>query len=261
MTRKRPRRKADRPQPDTSAAVLVYGLHAARAVLENPSRRVVKVWASENAAGKLGHTPAQNSQPLEITTARELNKMAPEGAVHQGVVVQTAPLPRHGADHHLLAAPSPENGPLVALDQVTDPRNVGAIMRAAAAFGACAMVMTRHHRPPETGVLAKAASGALEHVPIIEVGNLARTLADLGTRGFQVLGLDSDGQTLLEDIALTAQPVLVMGSEGAGLRRLTRERCEAICRLGATGAIRSLNVSAAAAVALHTLVLRRNQLT
>ncbi|MHA1524461.1 MAG: TrmH family RNA methyltransferase [Alphaproteobacteria bacterium] len=260
MAHKKTHRKPDRAKRKAPSLVHIYGLHAARAALENPAREVVKIWATANAANKLGHSNQPGAQPLEITTARALDALAPAGAVHQGVVVQAMPLPRRGADDPLLEAPHSGTGPLIALDQVTDPRNVGAILRAAAAFGASALLVTRHHRPTETGVLAKAASGGLEHVPIIEIGNLARTLGDLTARGFQVLGLDSDGTNLLEEITVTAQPVLVMGSEGAGLRRLTRERCETICRLNATGEIRSLNVSAAAAVALHTLVQRRTQI-
>lgn len=255
MARKKIRQHAHRPRA-TGPEVLIYGLHAARAALANPARKIVRIWATANAAARI-HDDKPAVAPFEVTTARALDAMLTDGAVHQGIVVQALPLPRQTGDHPILLEPRAENGPIVALDQVTDPRNVGAIMRAAAAFGASAMMMTRHHRPPESGVLAKAASGGLEYLPIIEIGNLARTLAELGDRGFHVLGLDSEAPVLLEQIDITTQAVLVMGAEGDGLRRLTRERCETLCRLNTTGVIRSLNVSTAAAVALHALAARR----
>ena len=142
---------------------------------------------------------------------------------------------------------------------MTDPHNVGAIIRSAAVFGASGLVMTRRNAPELSGVLAKAASGALEHVPAVLVTNLARAMEELADNGLQRIGLDGEADGLIEDADLSGPVALILGSEGRGLRRLTREGCDRLCRIGATGAIASLNVSNAAAVAMHTVALRRRQ--
>jgi 23S rRNA (guanosine2251-2'-O)-methyltransferase len=166
-------------------------------------------------------------------------------AVHQGVVLDVEPLPPLALDQ------VETRGLLLVLDQVTDPQNVGAALRSAAAFGASGVILTERHSPPLTGALAKAASGALDIVPVILVKNLAQTLAELGERGFLRVGLAEDADMALEKATLARPLALVLGAEGKGLRHLTRERCDLICRISTQSALASLNVSNAAAVALH----------
>ncbi|WP_445730625.1 TrmH family RNA methyltransferase [Methylocystis sp. IM2] len=168
--------------------------------------------------------------------------------MHQGLLLEARPLPE--AD---LSDIETKSGVVLALDQITDPHNVGAILRTACAFGVDALIVTERHSPEFTGVLAKAASGALEHVTIVTVVNLSRALDDLRERGYSVIGLDSEGSEPIESIRLAAPLALILGAEGKGLRRLTRERCDAIARLDLPGPIKSLNVSNACAAALTAI--------
>jgi 23S rRNA (guanosine2251-2'-O)-methyltransferase len=165
--------------------------------------------------------------------------------VHQGVALEAEPLPPVALDD--IGA----SGMLLVLDQITDPQNVGALLRSAAAFGAAGLIMTERHSPPLHGVLAKAASGALDLVPVILVKNLAQSLAELGERGFLRVGLAEEGAQALETASLTRPLALVLGAEGKGLRQLTRQHCDLVCRISTQSALTSLNVSNAAAVALH----------
>lgn len=233
-----------RPAAET---VTIWGLHAVSAALANPRRAVLSLRATENAARRLAHLLADRDVAVGIVDPRTLGAGLPPETVHQGAVLTCAPLEPCGLDD------APAGRPLIALDQVTDPRNVGAILRVAAAFGAGGIIVTRRHRPEESGVIAKAASGGLEHVPLIEVGNLARALGEAQARGYWVVGLDSEAPEILAPEAVQGVPLLVLGAEGAGLRRLTRERCDVLCRLELTGPIRSLNVATATALALQTL--------
>ncbi len=170
--------------------------------------------------------------------------------MHQGLLLEA----RHLEPIEIEDIPSA--GTVLVLDQVTDPHNVGAIIRTAAAFGVVALVMTDRHAPEISGTLAKTASGGLEHVPVALVVNLARALDQLGRRGFHRIGLDSAGESSLEDAALTGPLALVLGAEGKGLRRLTRERCDVLARLDMPGPIKSLNVSNACVAALTIVKLR-----
>ncbi len=236
-----PRSPAER-RPQT---LWIYGIHPVLAALANPRRTVRRIVATRNGAARLTEAGAAFPQPPEEATPRLLDKLLGGEAVHQGVAIEVAPLPPLALD--ALA----DARLIVVLDQVTDPHNVGAIVRSAAAFAADAVVVTARHAPTETGVLAKAASGALDTVAWIEVGNLARALADLGAMGFTRIGLDSEADTPLEDAVAGGRIALVLGAEGKGLRRLTRETCDRLARLSVPGAIASLNVSNAAALALY----------
>ncbi|WP_423314727.1 23S rRNA (guanosine(2251)-2'-O)-methyltransferase RlmB [Azospirillum sp. 11R-A] len=243
--------------------VLLYGLHPVAAALTNPERRIHRLMVTDSGRAALepaiAAARAQGLQRPEASPAdrMELDRMLPPGAVHQGVVIDASPLPDLGIEDLCNELAGETSAIIVALDQVTDPHNVGAILRSAAAFGARAVVVTERHAPETTGVLAKSASGALEAVPLIRVTNLARALTDLQQNGFWSVGLAESGPSTLAKLNLTGKTVLVMGAEGSGLRRLTMERCDAIARLPTGGPVGSLNVSNAAAVALYEVARLR----
>ncbi|HSG96121.1 MAG TPA: 23S rRNA (guanosine(2251)-2'-O)-methyltransferase RlmB [Afifellaceae bacterium] len=232
------------------ARQIIYGWHSALAALQNPERVIHAVHATENAASRLAKTGLALSK-LEIGDSRVIDRIAGAGAVHQGLAIICSPLPDRGlAD--LAGA-----GLIVVLDQITDPHNVGAIARSAAAFGAGGLVLTARHGPEDSSVLAKAASGGLEHVPVIRVANLARALDQIADLGFLRVGLDSEYDETIESIADATSLALVFGAEGKGLRRLTKEKCDRLVRLNMPGPIASLNVSNAAAIALYAVTRRR----
>jgi 23S rRNA (guanosine2251-2'-O)-methyltransferase len=224
---------------------ILYGWHTVAAALANPARRIRKIVATENAARRLTDEGLSLPVTPEIVRPEAIAVRLSPDAVHQGLLVEADPLP--AAELEDLAA----EGTVLVLDQITDPHNVGAILRSAAAFAVTAVVTTARHSPEATGVLAKAASGALELVPIVAVQNLARALTNLKARGFLTVGLDSEGETDLSDARLRLPLALVLGAEGKGLRQLTRQTCDVRARLELPGAIKSLNVSNAAAVALY----------
>jgi 23S rRNA (guanosine2251-2'-O)-methyltransferase len=236
-------------------ALRLYGIHAVEAALRNPDRRIVQLLITDNAENRLGDALRHREVARKRVDPRDLDRILGSDSVHQGVMAEVEQLPMPTLDE--LAAQAASAGPLVVLDQVTDPHNVGAIMRSAAVFGATGLVMTRRHSPPLDGVVAKAASGALEHVPVALVANLARALAQLGELGLYRVGLDGEANAEIDSETFTGGIALVLGAEGHGLRRLTRENCDILVRIGASGAIASLNVSNAAAVALHIAAQRR----
>jgi 23S rRNA (guanosine2251-2'-O)-methyltransferase len=229
---------------------MLFGLHAAEAALANPSREIVRVLATENAAHRLGPLLAKRGLKVEPAIPRNLDRLLGADAVHQGVVLEAGPLPPVSLDE------IDASGILLVLDQVTDPQNVGAALRSAAAFGAAGLIMTERHSPPLQGALAKAASGALDIVPVILVKNLAQALSELGERGVMRVGLAEEADMALESAQLTRPLALVLGAEGKGLRQLTREHCDFVCRISTQSALASLNVSNAAAVALHWASLK-----
>lgn len=233
--------RREKASPDKA---LIWGFHSVREALRSTRRESMRLWASAAAAERLGaEISAKGLTPI-IVGPDEISRRAPAEAVHQGVLLEARPLPA------LDISDIPATGLVLALDQVTDPHNVGAIVRTAAAFALDAIITTERHSPEFAGVLAKSASGGLEHVPIVTVVNLARALDELGEMGFLRVGLDSEGPASLEATTLSAPLCLVLGAEGKGLRRLTRERCDVLARLDMPGAIKSLNVSNACAVAL-----------
>ncbi len=223
--------------------VIIYGWHAVTAALRNPARRIRKLLATENAARRLSDA-GFTAKPEVVRPGAIAERLLPD-AVHQGLYLETEPLPSLAIEN------APAKGMVLVLDQITDPHNVGAIFRSAAAFGASAIVTTQRHSPDATGALAKAASGALELVPLINVQNLARAIEALKRSGFLVVGLDSSGDTDLAALSLRTPLALVLGAEGKGLRQLTKVTCDHVARVDLPGAIKSLNVSNAAALALY----------
>ncbi len=226
----------------------IFGIHAVEAALSNPRRAIRRLYLTDNAERRLHDALVARQTPHERVLPKDLDRRLGADTVHQGALAEAEPLPEPTLEELTLGA---AGRPLLVLDHVTDPHNVGAILRSAAVFGAAGLVMTRRHSPPLDGVLAKSASGALEHVPVALVQNLARTVADLKDTGFTVIGLDSGATERLEEVALPGQLALVLGAEGKGLRQLTRESCDRLVRIATEGAFASLNVSNAAAVALH----------
>ncbi len=226
--------------------VRLYGLHTVKAVIDNPARRISVLRVTRNATARLElEDLAALPFKAELVEPKKLDLLCDPNAVHQGAVVDTEPLtPKR------LSALGKETLVLI-LDQVTDPHNVGAILRSAVAFNAGALITTSRHSPAESGVLAKSASGALEHIDLITVRNLAEALEELSASGFQTVGLDSDGPGMLEGTLSAKHLALVLGAEGKGLRQKTRATVSALARLDMPGSIRSLNVSNAAAVSLY----------
>jgi 23S rRNA (guanosine2251-2'-O)-methyltransferase len=240
------RRQATRsPAERRAEAIFIYGIHPVLGALANPQRKVLRLLATQNALARLTEAGAAFPVTPEETTPRDLDALVGGDAVHQGVAIEVMPLAPLGLD--ALAGARL----IVVLDQLTDPHNVGAILRSAVAFAADAVISTGRHSAAETGTLAKAASSALDRIRWIEVQNLARTLEEIGTMGFTRVGLDSEGTAELEDAVAGDRIALVLGAEGKGLRRLTQETCDTVARLSLPGAIVSLNVSNAAALALY----------
>nr|WP_128565243.1 23S rRNA (guanosine(2251)-2'-O)-methyltransferase RlmB [Methylobacterium crusticola] len=230
--------------------VVLYGWHPVSEALRNPGRALHRLLATENAALRLAEEVGALRIAPEIVRPSAINGLLGPDAVHQGLYLEAEPL--EGPDFDSL----PDDAVLLALDQITDPHNVGAIVRTAAAFGVTAIVTTARHSPAATGVMAKSASGGLEHVPLVVVRNLAEALIELGERGFTRIGLDSEADATLDAVAPRAPLVVVLGAEGKGLRQRTRECCDRMARIPFRGAIQSVNVSNAAAITLYALLPR-----
>ena len=263
------RTRSERIQPErgTSArrggGFWLHGVHPVLAALANPERRCLRLVATPEAAkswaGKLDPLlAARRGLGFERLERAALDRLLPPGAIHQGLALEVEPLAEPTIDEILRAAGAREDATLLVLDQVTDPHNVGAILRSASAFGALAVVLTERHAPGASATLAKAASGAAESVPLVRVTNLARALDEIKAAGLWCAGLDAEAPQTLAEARLDGRVALVLGAEGEGLRRLTRERCDLLVRIPmAPGAVASLNVSNAAAVALYELYRTR----
>ncbi|HUB16786.1 MAG TPA: RNA methyltransferase, partial [Acetobacteraceae bacterium] len=245
------RRDAESPR----GTVWLHGLHATAAALSNPMRRLRRLLLTEEAEAALAERlPPPWPLAAEKVERGRLDQLLGRDIVHQGAALLADPLATPSLQTALERA-----GPLVVLDQVTDPRNVGAILRSAASFGAAAVITQDRNAPEETGALAKAASGALETLPLLRAVNIARTLIALKAANVWVVGLDAGGGTLSGTALGGRRVALVLGAEGSGLRRLTRDTCDEIAGFAMQGAVGSLNVAAAAAVALYELTRREEK--
>ena len=242
---KRPGFKGKRPPRSEDDRPILYGWHPVVEALRNPNRKIRKFLSTENALRRL----KDEDVPLRVTPdfvrPGDIDRLLTPDAVHQGLYMEVEPL--KAPDIESL----PDNGLVLVLDQITDPHNVGAIVRTAAAFAVDAIVTTNRHSPAATGVMAKSASGGLEHVPFITIRNLAEGLKELALRGYFRVGLDSEAAENLDQIEMKRPLALVMGAEGKGLRQKTREFCDVLARMDMPGAIKSLNVSNATAIALY----------
>jgi 23S rRNA (guanosine2251-2'-O)-methyltransferase len=245
------RRKKSHQSHGTAYRPRLWGKHAVAAALDNPQRKVLKAWATREAAGVM-QFPADVA--VTFADVADLGRLVPHDAPHQGVVIEAEPLEEVWLDEILARAG--DRAVMLVLDQVTDPHNVGAILRSAAAFNACAVVTQDRHAPPESGTLAKSASGALEVVPWVRVVNLARALDEIAEAGYWRIGLDGDGKVTLGEALPTGPVALVLGAEGEGLRHNIVQHCDALARLPISSAIESLNVSNAGAIALYAVATR-----
>jgi 23S rRNA (guanosine2251-2'-O)-methyltransferase len=233
--------------------VWLYGRHPVLAALANPERRIERLIATKDVAERYAKAFAGKS--IQILAREEMAQRLPAGAVHQGLAALVAPL--EDAMIEDVLARCGDNALILALDQVTDPHNVGAILRSAAAFGAAGLVVTERHAPADTGVLAKAASGGLELVPLVRAVNLARTLEQLKAALFWVYGLDERGDAAIGTLDLKGRVCIALGAEGEGLRRLTAEKCDRLVTIPTNTALASLNVSNAASIALYQWACQR----
>lgn len=230
--------------------MILYGKHAALAALANPMRKIKRVMVTKNTRDELGDKVFSAVKNIQIMDAKKLDDILPREAVHQGIALECDAINQPQLQEFLAAN---NNKPLLVLDQVSDPHNVGAILRSAAAFDAGAVIATDRNAPQESGVMAKSASGALEIMPLISVGNLAQAIEHLKKAGYWIYGLDGEAKQTIAEAKLDKKTALVLGAEGRGLRRLTAERCDGLIRLPISPKMESLNVSNAAAVALYEL--------
>jgi len=268
----RPEKTAKRPvatrfdqngKIQAQGGLVLWGLHAAREAWLNPNRKCHRLWLTESGQTAFMKTFEEGreeglARPTPaLVEKREIEDLLPQGSVHQGIALEIAPLAEIDFDVFFSGEDLPDL--IILLDQVTDPHNVGAVLRSAAAFGAGALITTERNAPNMTGILAKTASGALEHVPMLTVVNLARALASLQKVGYWCVGLAEEGKRDLGDLDFQGRTALVMGAEGDGLRRLTREGCDELVRLPTVPPIGSLNVSNAAAVAMYEARKQKNR--
>jgi 23S rRNA (guanosine2251-2'-O)-methyltransferase len=250
MRKHQPKRSRSQPEPG-SGAFWLYGIHAARAALSNPRRRILRARLVEAVWQQLKDQFGPET-PAQICPADQISQLVPPGAVHQGIALLCEPLPPIDLDEFLAVILAGARR-IAVLDQITDPHNEGAILRSAAAFGFAGVVVQTRHSPPETGVLAKAASGALDLVPRISVVNIARALEEMGRAGIWRVALTADGAEEIRNALTGRDLAVVLGAEGSGLRRLVRERCDTSAYIPMATAMQSLNVSNAAAIAFYEI--------
>lgn len=233
-----------------SSPNIIYGKHASLAALANPMRKIKRVLVTKNTKDELGEKHFANCKNIQLTESKKLDDMLPREAVHQGIALECEALSQPSLQEWLKLE---HNKPVLILDQVSDPHNVGAILRSCAAFDAGALIVTDRNAPAESGVMAKSASGALEIIPLISVGNLVQAIELLKKSGYWIYGLDGEAKQSITEVKMDRKTALVLGAEGRGLRRLTGEHCDVLVRLPISKKMESLNVSNAAAISLYEL--------
>jgi 23S rRNA (guanosine2251-2'-O)-methyltransferase len=231
----------------------LYGKHAALAALANPMRKIRRVLVTKNARAELGEKHFASLKNISMVDGQKLEAMLPAGSVHQGIAVEAEPLEQPSLQEWLAEE---KNKPVLLLDQVSDPHNVGAILRSAASFDVGAVVTLERNAAQESGTMAKSASGALEIVPLIAVGNLSQAIELLKKAGYWTYGLDGEAKETIDKMKFDARTALILGAEGRGMRRLTSENCDFLVRLPMSDKMESLNVSNAAAIALYEVYRR-----
>ncbi|MET3724156.1 23S rRNA (guanosine(2251)-2'-O)-methyltransferase RlmB [Sphingomonas trueperi] len=246
------KRRGHRPSQASASRPRFYGRHAVLAALANPERTVRKIWGTREALSALDLPPVI---PIVYADVADLGRLVPADAPHQGLVIEVDPLEEIWLGD-LLEQGEGDMRPLLVLDQVTDPHNVGAILRSAAAFGALGIVTQDRHAPPETGTLARSAAGTLEVVPWVRVVNLSRALDEIAEAGFWRIGLTGHAKATLAEVMTAGRIALVLGAEGEGMRQNTEAHCDTLARLPISPKVESLNVSNAAAVALYAVNTR-----
>ena len=260
MRERHPKHPPDRDRaghkPQRADHVAIFGIHAVEAALANANRSIRKLYLTDNAERRLAEALSKRQLARERVSPRDLDRRLGPDTVHQGALIEAEPLQEPTLADLVEGC---AGRPLIVLDQVPDPHNVGAILRSGAAFGTGGLIMTRRHSPPLDGALAKSASGALELVPVALVQNLSRTIAELKEHFCTILGLDGEAEHLIENEPLTGRVALLLGAEGKGLRELSRNSCDRLVRIATSGPIGSLNVSNAAAISLHHAAWKRTQ--
>ena len=245
-------RKGHRPSQPAAGRPRFWGRHAVLAALANPNRTVRRMWGTREALAALDLPPVI---PVTYADVADLGRLVPHDAPHQGLVIEVDPLPDMWLGD-LLEAAQGNQRPLVVLDQVTDPHNVGAVLRSAAAFDAIGIVTQDRNSPPESGALARSASGALELMPWVRVVNLARALDEIGEAGFWRIGLTGHAKGTLAQVMGEARIAIVLGAEGEGMRQNTEAHCDELAKLPISPKVESLNISNAAAIALYAITVR-----
>jgi len=245
-------RRGNRPSQSPHGHPRFWGRHAVIAALANPARNVRRIWGTREALAALDLPPVI---PTTFADAADLGRLVPHDAPHQGLVIEVDPLPDIWLGD-LLEDAQGNRQPLIILDQVTDPHNVGAVLRSAAAFDAVGIVTQDRHAPPESGALARAASGALEQVPWVRVVNLARALDEIADAGFWRIGLTGHAKAALGEVMGDGRIAIVLGAEGEGMRQNTEAHCDELAKLPISARVESLNISNAAAIALYAVSTR-----
>lgn len=231
--------------------VTIYGKHAVLAAIANPNRQIIKVMATKESLPELKGKIAENK--IAVVDRREIDKILPRDIPHQGLLVVATQLQSYALEEICDMAEEKQNCHLLILDQVTDPQNIGAIIRTSVAFGCLAIILQDKNSPQESGALLKAAAGTYEQLPICRVTNLSRSIDQLKRSGFWIVGMDGYAKTNVDEMEKSGKLAVIMGSEGKGMRRLVEESCDVTIRLPIAPTVESLNVSTAAAIVLYEM--------